>query len=398
MTRIWEFSDTKSMPHDLVREQDFILRIRRLQRLATPYLVTNLILTALEPLAKSRKALEAVESRLKEFAKVTNGIYAEMSNGDAFMMWEESADSELLLQRLKAVILPDGNADHVLQIYHLPADYTPLRERANAYVEMVQASQASSPTSPTEALHSEAARGPLTAWGLDQIERLIADIDLQPYLKAQNIYRYESNGAWTPVRTEYYLSIEDLRRDRFPKLNIHTPEHLFLALCEILDEKLLKQFIAKPELIKGRAININLSVAAIMSSTFAQFAHAIPHADRGRIAFELHRGDLLQDFARTLGAIETLKHEGFQVALDSITPDMVGYVNLAAFKADYIKLNVAKDRAVMMDSPALRQGLAHIAPGQIICFRCDSEQALKTAQAMGIGLFQGWLLDEKMKK
>src|ERR1700733_9509019 len=94
--RVWEFEDPKAVPSDLVLEQDFIMRVRRLNRLNTPYLIINLVLTAIDNLGRNRSTLEAAHQRLQEFAKITHGLYAEMSNGDVFITWEESKDTHAL--------------------------------------------------------------------------------------------------------------------------------------------------------------------------------------------------------------------------------------------------------------------------------------------------------------
>ena len=51
----------------LYQEQDFILRVRRMQRLGTPYLVINLVLSTIERFAKHQGALESVQQQLQEF-------------------------------------------------------------------------------------------------------------------------------------------------------------------------------------------------------------------------------------------------------------------------------------------------------------------------------------------
>jgi EAL domain-containing protein (putative c-di-GMP-specific phosphodiesterase class I) len=402
MTRVWEFQDDKAMPSDLVLEQDFILRVRRMQRLGTTHTVVNLVLNAIDPLAKSRRALEAVQQSLQEIAKVTNAVYAEMSNGDVFLIWEKIADAGRLIAQLVDVMLPEESkgedTSKFVLTYSMPGDYTQLRERANHYVEVVRAAASMMAEGvPAEALKSEAARGPLTAWSADQIGRLLNEIDLRRYSRTQPIYRHEAGGKWAPVCEEYFVSIEDLRRERFPKLEIITPEHLFLALCETLDQRLLTSLAENPQTIAGRHFHLNLSVAAVMSATFARFAHGIPREQRSLIGFELHRGDLLQDFARTLGAIETLKDEGFKVALDSITPDMANYINLAAFDVDYIKINVSRDRAEQLNDPAIRKSLAQIPAERLIFFRCDNERALAAGLELGVSLFQGWLIDDAVQ-
>ncbi|MDP9126809.1 MAG: hypothetical protein M3N08_00925 [Pseudomonadota bacterium] len=400
--RTWEIDDNKAFPSDLVREQDFILRVRRLQRLGTPHLVINLVLSALDPFSKNQGALEAVQAQLQEFAKVTQGQYAEMSNGDAFIVWEHNDSTKELPSRIVSAILPDaarsGDISQFLLVYQTPRDYTPLRERTNHYVEVAQAVSAlGAEGSPSQALRSEAVRGGLTAWSVDQIGKLLGEIDLRRYGRNQAIYRRNADGGWQQVCEEYFISFEDLRRERFPKLEMITPEHLFLALCEMLDQRILMMLTDRPETIAGRAIRLNLSVRSIMDAAFARFIHDMPRERRGLIGFELHRGDLFQDFTLTLGAMEVLRGEGFKVAIDSVTPDMVTYLNLSAFDVDNIKINVSKDRAAQLNDPAIRRGLSMIPPGRLIFFRCDNERALAAGIELGVTQFQGWLIDDAAK-
>ena len=400
--RVWEFEDNKAIPSDLVREQDFILRVRRLQRLGTPHLVINLVLNALEIISKSRRALEAVHERLQEFAKITNGAYAEMSNGDVFLIWEETHDAQILSSRIVSAILPEGHGvedtSQFMLTYHMPRQYTALRERANHYVEVVRAAaMAGSESAPAQALKSDAARGPLTAWSVDQIVRLLGDIDLRRYGRTQPIYHYQADATWKAIGEEYFISLEDLRRERFPKLEI-TAEHLFLALCETLDQRLLKSLTEHREIFTDKIIHLNLSVGTVVGSVFAQFTHSVPRSERQNITFEINRGDLFQDFTLTLNAIEVLKREGFKVAIDGVTPDMVNYLNLSSFNIDFFKINVSKDRADQLFDPAIRQGLNHVSGDRLIFYRCDNEKALAAGLEMGVSRFQGWLIDDAVHK
>lgn len=395
--RIWEIEDNKAIPSDLVREQDFIMRVRRLNRLGTPHIIINLVLSAIEGL-QTRAALEAAQLRLQEFAKVTNGYYAEMSNGDAFLVWEESADTHVLPSRLLGALLPEGatteDTGKFILIFPMPEGYIPLRERINYYIEVARSAALIGGSEPANNLKSDIARGPLTAWSVDQIEKLLEEIDLRRYLRTQPIYEYGADGKWQPVCEEYFIGFEDFRRERFPKLDIIMPEHLFLELCHALDQRLLAELTSRSETIAGHRANFNLSVSSITGAVFAQFCHVIPRAQRNLIGFELHRGDLLQDFALTLDAMALLRREGFRVAIDGITPDMINYLNLGAFDVDFIKINVSKDRAAQLDDPTVRQAIAKISKERLIFFRCDNEKALAMGLEMGVSKFQGWLIDD----
>lgn len=403
--RVWEFEDKKDkvIPTDLVREQDFILRIRRMNRTTTPHFVINIVLSHLEALAKSHHTLELVQKNLQEFAKVTTGVYAEMSVGDVFIIWEGTDDAHLLFSRILAVLSPDakieGDPDQLLIGYNLPHDYQALRERANFYVEMVREIASGGITSSAlDVLPDDAAQGPLTAWGVDQIGKSLKNVDMRPYTRSQAICRYDTPGKWRSIAEEFYISLEDLRRDRFPKLDVIMPDHLFLVLCETIDDCLLKMITQHEDLIDGKTLHVNMAVATTLRPEFAHFAVALHPTQRARITFELHRGDLLQNFGRTLDAIKVLKREGFKVAIDCITPDIVRYVDLAAFNTDYIKIKVPEEKGVcLLDDPGVYHAISKLPADKLIFSNCDSEKALTIGLKLGVRKFQGWLIDKALK-
>ncbi|MDR3424106.1 MAG: EAL domain-containing protein [Alphaproteobacteria bacterium] len=395
LMRVWEFGDNKETPADLVREQDFILRVRRMQRHGFPCLVLNFILSAIAPLAKDRKALEAAQKKLQAYAQDAKGAYYEMSNGDAFVVWENPGEARILSERAIEAALEEhkANANSFLLTYRMPENYAVLRERTNYYIEAARAAATLGGDKDTV----DESIGHLTAKTVDQIEHLLGEIDIRGYGRTQTIY-LDTNGKWDQVAEEYFISFEELRRERFPKLEVARSEHFFFAICTLLDQKLLTMLANSYDAIAGRKVNLNLSIASIMGSVFAQFVHRVPREQRNLIGFELHRGDLLQDMSLTLSAIDVLRREGFRTALDSITPNMVGYVNLDAFAVDRIKINVSKDRAQQLADPAIRKGLERLPSEKLIFFRCDNERALSIGREMGVKLFQGWLIDDMAGK
>ncbi len=399
--RIWEFEDKKEAPSDLVREQDFILRVRRMQRVGHPCLVLHFVLTAIEPLAKSQKALQDAQIKLRNFAQSTGGTYHEMSNGDAFLAWENAGDARIVADHAldAALAAHRGNAGNFLITYRMPESYAALRERTNFYVEEVHRN-----VNANAGKDIDENAGRLTAKNVDQIERLLKEIDIRDYGHIQCIYRDESaagkTGAtvWTPVIEEYFVSFESLRRERFPKLEFRRSEHLFLDLCAHLDQKLLGALTISYDIIAGRMVNLNLSIGTVMSALFAQFVRRVPPSARQMIGFKLHCGDMLQDFSLTLSAIDVLRREGFRIVLDDITPDMAGYIRLNKFDVDLIKINVAKDRADQMFNPIVRKSLENLPLEKLVFFHCDNENALQSGRSLGVTQFQGWLIDKQANK
>lgn len=400
--RKWELEDNRAIPSDMVLEQDFILRIRRLNRLGVPQLVVNIALSACDPRYSGRGPLEDAQQRLQNLATTKGGAYAEMSNGDVFLIWPDTNSVGALSDLALKTALPECAFEDAVKhrlVYRLPNDYSALRERANYYIEVSRnaAIVGEAESTPSQLLQTEAARGPLTAWSVDQIGRLLQDIALNRYIRLQPIYERGTSGKWTPLFEECAIGFEDLRRAHFPKMEVVAPEHLFLALCQTLDARLLSELTERFETIAGRDVSLNLSVMSVLGSAFAGFARKVPRDAHGRIGFELNPGDLLQNFALTLSAMNLLRREGFRVIIDGVTPDMLAYVNIAAFGADYIKLNVSKDYAAQLAEASVRKSLSAIPRDKLIFFRCDNERALAAGLDLGVTRFQGWLIDEKTR-
>ncbi len=397
--RMWEVEDNKAIPSNLVREQDFILRVRRFHRLETPQLVVNILLTQIPAEYSDRGPLEAVQQRLQTYAETWGGSYAEMSCGDVFLCWPETSSSRLHADSLMNVVLPAGVREEDLKkfrfAYHLPADYTALRERINAYIEAARAATASSDTNtPAQLLLSDAARGPLTAWSVNQIQKLLTDLDMRRYIRTQPVYERAQGGRFTPLFDECFIGIQDLQRAHFPRLDIFTPQNLFQELCQALDGRLLTNLANHFETVKGHKLSFNLSVSSVLGPVFSVFAHAVPPKDRSLVAFEMQRTDMFQDFEMTLNALSLIRKEGFQIIIDGITPELVQYINLQLFDADYIKINVGKERARLLNSPDAHAALAKIPPQRLIFYHCDNEPALVMGRSLGITRYQGWLIDD----
>ncbi|MBI1273721.1 MAG: EAL domain-containing protein [Alphaproteobacteria bacterium] len=400
--RIWEVDDIKTMPADMVREQDFIMRVRRMHRAGETRLIVNVVFDALEVVRSDRTLKENLQKQVEAATRDMGGDCHLMANGDAFVVLQISSagDRDSKVARIAQAALPPGSAsddtERMIRSFTMPADYTPLRERTNHYIDAARAASTLSAAhiSPQQALQAEQVRGPLTAWSLDQIERLLGEIDISRYVRKQPIYHRADEKTWKPVCEEYFISIEDLKNERFPRLNIRTPERLFMELCCTLDRRLLMKLTESPDSWANTPVNINLSADTILSSTFAQFCRAVAPEKRALVGFELNRADLLLDFSVTRNAIGVLRKEGFRTCIDGLHPDVLPYLNIDAFGADYYKLRVTKDLVGQFSESPVIESLKKLPVAKIIFYRCDNETALEIGARLGVNKFQGWLIDD----
>ncbi len=381
----------------MIAEQDFILAIRRFNRLKSKHTVVNLIRELSD---YSEQDSDAIEAAIRQVIKQSHGEAFAMGNGDLFLVFSilDAQGLSNATHELSGLLFPDtpvADADKSIISYELPKDYTALRERANAYVEMAHTTEhLGAVQSATRALQADHVFGPLTAWSLSQVEALLDNIDIKRYIRTQPIYTQGERGLWEKKSIDFYVSVTDLKRERFPRLILETPQRLFLELCYSLDRKLLMEFASNPEQWNNKRIGLNLSVETVLSSTFAQFCRVLPKHARGNVNFEIHRSELFLNFTTTSNAMKVLREEGFNIGIDGITASVLPYINFNGMDVDYYKIDVTRDKWHGMTNPDVIDAIQRLCADKIIFSHCDHEAGLQLGQKLGVRNYQGWLIDD----
>jgi hypothetical protein len=386
-------------PTLMIAEQDFILHIRRMHRLNTPGIVFNFIRN-LKDYGQSENEADVPLQQLQAAAIRHSAEIQMMSNGDPFVILSstDEATAAAFQHEAMSVLFPNVPEKDLLQsvvAYKMPDDYARLRERANTYIELARAIEVMGPMRQAEeALQAEDVRGPLTAWSLSQVEQLLSGVDIKRYVRTQPVYEQVARGVWERSFIDLYVSIIDLQRERFPRLVLDTPARLFLDLCCTLDRKLFDDLMNQIDNWKDRRISVNMAAETVLSTTFAQFCHVLPKDRRPNVAFDIHRSDLFLNFTATMNAITVLREEGFRVGIDGISPRTLPFINFEQFNVDYYKVSVDRERLPEAKSPAALAALQKLDKNKLVFSRCDSEEALRYGQSLGVTHYQGWLIDD----
>lgn len=387
----------------MISEQDFILNIRRLNRLQTPQTVLHLP----RPLAKAGAiyagAAYHFTAGLQAFAQERGALHV-MGNGDGFCIMPPLSDDAIAVLmagwREKILSVMPDDAEPWYRIYQLPQDYAALREHANSYIALAQAREVMGPLQQAEAaLSSQTASGALTAYSLAQVETLLENMDIRPYVRIQPIYSLLSDKTWHKQTLDVYVGLADLKRERFPRLNLAAPERLFLECCCTLDRKLLLEFAGRADYWLAHAadkqLSFNLAAETVLSGAFGQFCRVLPKPQRGKIRFDLHFSALFIHFATTLNALRLLRGEGFAASIDCIPPAVLPYIGFQLLPVDYLKINVSRETWPEMQDAAVLKALHALPPENIIFSHCDHEAALDLGKRLAIRHYQGWLIDDK---
>lgn len=387
----------------VVLEQDFILQTRRWQREADPQWVINVMFAQMPALNSKPDLLDAAHDRLQEYAASQSGTMHLMTNGDAFMVVPKSAtnDPTTYAARLLSHILPQGfdpgrSAIALTQVFPMPDSYMPLRERVSYYIDIAKQIQDSASDNPEKALQDDAVQGPLTAYALSQIERLLADLDIGRYARGQTVFARQSDSVWTPFYEENFVATGELQKEKFPRLELRASGRLFAELASLLDRRMLAYMIRTHETWQGRAVGLNLSAKTVLSSTFAQFCHVVHGEARGKINFEIHISEMLHDLAQFSNALLLLRQEGFKVFIDGLQAGMLPLLNINHLPVDGLKLSASRDSLPQLSDTAVMTAMRSVDASKWVFMHVDTPAALEAGVAMGVNKFQGFLLDDQV--
>lgn len=398
--RLWEFGDNKAAQFNMMFEQDFILHVRRLKQRKVPHIVANLKLSEAPTAYGERGPIEDAHARLNSFMQSQKGSFAPMPNGDVFLTWEVSPANTHLVDQTLRIAFPKSTSkledDKYLQLYKLPDDYVKIRTIVDEYINDSKPvySEKRSAQDCIQLLKGSRARGVLSAWTLDQIESLVKKIDVYHYIRSQPIYRCVDADHWERICDEAYIGFNEFRQTYFPHTDVSQPKHLFLELCQLLDGKVLTTLTENYDSVKGMPLSLNLSISTVLGVDFATFARTIPAEERNNFGFEIHCGDLLQDFEITLNMIDTMREEGFHLALDGVSPNMLEYFDFSTLNMDAIKIDVRKDYTKMLGGLKTQKAIMMIDPDKVIFSHCDTEEAIEAGLRLGVSKFQGFLVDD----
>ena len=384
-------------------EEDMIALSRRLLRTNFSFHVINIALRYLPTHRTQPAQIKLLQEFMLDMARSLRGELKIMMNGDAFLILraDQIGDIRDLCLRIQKGMIDEGDPgyEHVdvaklVELFRVPADYAALRERTDAY----QAAATGGPSLPggapqVEMADGSALSGPLTTVTAGRIIGILDTIEITPFIRQQTVYQSVGENRWKALFVEYYTSFLDLKEKHFPNVDYAYTDPLFMKLCRALDVKVLR-YLGENLASLNRRLSLNIAIETIFDPVYDWFNAHVPPEARGEIYFEINRMDIFNDVNTAVRAIAMIKRDGYKVALDGVTLDLLPYVRLNKFNADLVKIHLNKGFMDLLRQQDCVSALRALAPESIVFSRVDQENAIKVGQAFGLSKFQGWLIDE----
>ena len=192
----------------------------------------------------------------------------------------------------------------------------------------------------------------------------------------------------------------ELKKRIAPEVNLFASPWLFQYLTETLDKRMLAVLSNRD--IGGMAspVSLNLNVNTILSRDFQNFHKAIGKS-ASRVVVEMQVLDIFADMNTYCYARDSLQERGYRVLVDGLSPLALQFFDPGLLQSDFVKIAWGPEFEGDTDSTRLaemREVVASAGKDSVILARIDTEEAVKWGLAMGISRFQGFFIDDMMKK
>lgn len=196
------------------------------------------------------------------------------------------------------------------------------------------------------------------------------------------------------VLREYFISMDLLRKPLFIDVEMRGSGRLFNEFTLVLDQILLQAFNQMHT--TSERCSINLNAESVFTEAFEGFIGATPAAVLEQVVFKFRQSNIVENFDEFQVARGLIRSKGAHIAVDQIFPQTVGLVDL-----DYIGASIAKihwrngaEEILKERERAIKYLIdCNVMP---VLIRVDNESAIQTGHRMGINMFHGFLIDQKL--
>lgn len=232
---------------------------------------------------------------------------------------------------------------------------------------------------------------------LGKLESFLIRADLSNLMRRQPVCAITpTNPNPQPVFRELYISIADLQQTVLPEFDLASNLWLFQHLTQTLDSRMLSMLIRNDDTSIASSFSINLNVQTILSPPFLNFDSSLKAVARGTVIIELQAIDIFGEMGAYMFARDFMRERGYRICLDGLNHLTLQFIDRDRLGLDLLKLIWTPDMADDVTgtrATELKEHVDRCGRARIILSRCDSDEAVRFGQSLGITMYQGRYVD-----
>ncbi|WP_321395439.1 hypothetical protein [Emcibacter sp.] len=241
---------------------------------------------------------------------------------------------------------------------------------------------------------------PMGPMELDKLERNLQNIEMARMISTQDACVIVGDSNPQTVFTELFVSVEEISKKILPGYNLLADKWLFQRLTRTFDTKLmglLTEGFGDPAVVRS----ININVDTVLSKEFDRFVEAYRKITSQPLILEMKLFDVLSDVSAYYDAQKKLSGFAWKISIDAMDLQSIGILDRRLLNVDFLKIYWRKSYPRLLQDQNRRQlleALKNHGHMRIILCHCDSKEAVRFGQEIGIHMFQGHHVDRLLGK
>ena len=329
--------------------------------------------------------------------QLTDSEFAVMADAAGQLALELIRDLKISMLRVVERHCPASfgaiNQNRFLMLFDLASNFRGAAERVAKYAALAQSSADSD-------LDQKKAPRPLSVNDLQKVMQAYRKFGSEKFLKTfirdQIVASFSSAQGFQPEMHEYFVSMDILRKPLFIDVEMRASGHLFHDFTRVLDQIVLGsfQYLHASQM----PFSINCNVSTVFTATFADFMDSADKNMLKRMTFEFRQADVVEHFDEFEVAKGVIHAMGASIGVDHIFPQTLGLVDLDYIDAKYAKVHWRTDAEDTLRERAKAIKYIQSCGVEPILIRAGSSEAVKVGAELGVRKFQGFHIDDSLKK
>lgn len=378
--------------------------VQRLDRHRAGRRAVHVHLSKLRPHNRREQHLRIARNTFENLVRTYEGQIFVLANADLVFICKgaTTADIDAAVLKLRYLFSEDpiaqsddpATGDRFCTWYDLERDYDALFAAATEIVAKHERAKTKKSAIGWKA--PEPILTPLEPEQLGRVVQTLVRADLSNVIRRQPICAVLPGAPPQPVFTELFVSIADLQRIVAPQTQLASSRWLFQYLTETLDKRMLATLPRLEDSSVAARFSINLNVATLLSQEFLNFDATIKSQARGTLAIELQMIDVFADLGSFIFARDFVRERGYRLCLDGLSHLTAPMIDREKLGFDLIKIiwsSEMNDSAASQRLANIKELIGRAGEARVILCRCDSADAIKVGQSLGVTMFQGRQVD-----
>ncbi len=388
-----------------------LTRLKRVETNPAGVYAVHVQLSKLRPNNRQPHFLSIAQRSFDALIENYEGAVFPLSNADIVLICRNAPvdDTDAAVDKIRALFSEDplvaagtsGLEDPLSTWYDLSQgeDFSAFVSVANQLAIEAQRQRQQQQTTETKAKVEDKGE-PLTAQNLPDINQKLQGTRVADLMREQTCLEMGPEGPGNIVFREHFISVADLKKRIAPNVNLFASPWLFQYLTETLDRRVLAVLANRGVAKATSALSLNLNVNTIMSRDFQNF-HKVVDKNAGKVVVEMQLLDVFADMNTFVYARDLLQERGYRVLLDGFNPLALQFIEPGRLKTDFVKIAWGTEFEGDTESSKMaqmREVVATTGKDNVILARVDTELAVKWGISLGVKRFQGYYVDDLMKK